>query len=75
MDDIFLICKLDVIYYSIHKLIFNNNLIDDIVINLWFFENFASMEDIKKKKKSDLMVNLSKFTSNKRILNEVVDIS
>ena len=32
------------------------------------------MEDIKKKK-SDLMVNLSKFTSNKRILNEVVDIS
>ena len=75
MDYIFLICKLDVIYYSIHKLIFNNNLIDDIVINLWFFENFASMEDIKKKKKSDLMVNLSKFTSNKRILNEVVDIS
>ena len=73
MDYIFLICKLDVIYYSIHKLIFNNNLIDDIVINLWFFENFASMEDIKKK--SDLMVNLSKFTSNKRILNEVVDIS
>ena len=74
MDYIFLICKLDVIYYSIHKLIFNNNLIDDIVINLWFFENFANMEDIKKKK-SDLMVNLSKFTSNKRILNEVVDIS
>ena len=65
---------MDVIYYSIHKFIFNNNLIDDIVINLWFFENFASMEDIKKKK-SDLMVNLSKFTSNKRILNEVVDIS
>ena len=65
---------MDVIYYSIHKFIFNNNLIDDIVINLRFFENFASMEDIKKKK-SDLMVNLSKFTSNKRILNEVVDIS
>ena len=49
------------------------NLIDYIAINLWSSENFASMEDIKRKCKP--IVNLSKFTSNKKILNEVITLS
>ena len=45
-------------------------LIDDIVIDLWSFGNFAYMEDIRNK--CNLMVDLSKFKSNKKILSEVV---
>ena len=45
-------------------------LIDDICINLWSFENFVSMEDIKRKCK--IIMNLSKFTSYKEILSRVV---
>ena len=49
----------DVIYYFI----------DYIFIDLWSSENFANMEDIKRK--CNPMVSLSKFTSNKRILSGV----
>ena len=53
-------CQLDIIDYSIHKLIFLciiwdyknmkfKHLIDDIVIDLWLSRNFASMNDIGKK--------------------------
>ena len=45
-------------------------MINNIIIDLWSFENFVSMEDIRRKCK--LMMDLSKFTSNKKILNEVV---
>ena len=44
--------------------------IDDIVINLYFSWNFASMEDIKRR--YNLIVDLSKFTSNKKILSKFV---
>ena len=44
-------------------------LIDDITIRLWFSENFASMKNIRRKYYP--MVNLSKFTSNKKILSAV----
>ena len=44
-------------------------MIDDIAIDLWFSENFASM-DIRKKCNST--GNLSKFTSNENILSGVV---
>ena len=37
-----------------------NYLIDDINIYIWFYENFASIEDIRRK--YNPMVNLSKFT-------------
>ena len=47
-------------------------LIDDIVINLWFSRNFASMKDIKRK--CNPMIDFSKFKSNKKILSEVVVI-
>ena len=46
------------------------HLINNIIIDLWSFENFVSMEDIRRK--CNLMMDLSKFTSNKKILNEVV---
>ena len=49
------------------------HLIDDIVINNWSFENFGNMEDIRRK--YNPMINLSKFTSNKKILSVVVAIS
>ena len=39
--------------------------IDDITINLLFSSNFASMKNIIKK--YNLMINLSKFISNKNI--------
>ena len=45
-------------------------LINNIVIDLWFSQNFASMKDIRRKWNS--IVNLSKFTSNKKILSEVL---
>ena len=44
--------------------------IDDIAINLYFSWNFASMEDIKRR--YNLIVDLSKFTSNKNILSKFV---
>ena len=37
---------------------------DDIAIDLWFFENFASIENIRRK--CNIMVDLLKFTSNKK---------
>ena len=40
------------------------HLIYDITIDLWFSKNFASMEDIKRK--YNTMVDLSKFTFNKK---------
>ena len=44
-------------------------LIDDITIRLLFSENFASMKNIRRKYYP--IVNLSKFTSNKKILSAV----
>ena len=51
------------------------HLIDDIIIaiDLWFFEIFASIKYIRKK--CYLMMNLSKLTSIKKILSEVVVLS
>ena len=46
------------------------HLIDDIVNDFLSFENFVSMEDIRRK--CNQMVDLSKFTSNKMILSKVV---
>ena len=43
--------------------------IDDIAIDLQFSRNFASMEDIRKM--CNPMMDLSKFTSNKKILSKV----
>ena len=37
-----------------------NYLIDDINIDIWFYGNFASIEDIRRK--YNPIVNLSKFT-------------
>ena len=48
-------------------------MIDEIVMDLWSSENFASMEDIGKKCNS--IVDLLKFTINKKILNKVVTFS
>ena len=45
-------------------------MIDDIGIDLWSFENFASIEYIKRK--CNLIVDLSKFTFNKNILSGVM---
>ena len=44
-------------------------MIDNIAIDIWSLENFASMDNIRRK--CNLMVDLSKFTSNKKILNKV----
>ena len=56
------------------SLFFINNFklqkLDDKVINLGSFGNFVDLKDIKRKYNS--MMNLSKFTSNKKILNEIV---
>ena len=41
-----------------------------ITIDLWFSENFTNIEDIRRK--CNLIVDLLKFTSNKKILNGVV---
>ena len=48
-------------------------LIDDITIDIWFSRNFPSMEDIRRK--YNQMVDLSKFTSNKKILRKFVVLS
>ena len=45
-------------------------MIDDIAIDYWFSENFASIENIKRK--CNPIVDLSKFTFNKNILSEMV---
>ena len=45
-------------------------LIDNIVIDLWSFEKFANIEDIRRK--CNLIVDLSKFTSNKKILSKII---
>ena len=45
-------------------------LIDNIFIDFWSFGNFVTMEDIKRK--CNPMMDMSKFTSNKKILNGVV---
>ena len=42
------------------------HLIDNIAINYIFYENFASMEDIRKK--CNLIVELWKFITNKKII-------
>ena len=55
--------------FRLKKLQFKQ-LVDSIIINFWFSENFASMEDIIRK--YNLMVSLSKIKSNKKILSEVV---
>ena len=44
--------------------------IDDIAIDLWFFRNFVGMEDVRRR--FNPIVDLSKFTSNKKILSKVV---
>ena len=44
--------------------------IDDITIDLQFFRNFASMENIRRM--CHIMMDLSKFTSNKKTLSKVV---
>ena len=49
------------------------HLIDNITIDFLFSENFANMKNIRRKCK--LMVNLSKFTSNKKILIEIIALS
>ena len=46
------------------------HLIDDIIINLWSYRKFVSIEDIRRK--CNPMVDLSKFITNKKILNRVV---
>ena len=45
-------------------------LIDDMVIEILFFRNFANMENIKRK--CNPMMNLSKFTYNKNILSGAI---
>ena len=45
-------------------------LIDDIGIDFLYSRNFASMKDIKRK--CNLMVDLSKFTFNKKILSDII---
>ena len=47
-------------------------LIDDKFIDLWSSWSFASMKDIRKK--YNPIIDLSKFTSNKKIFNEVVTL-
>ena len=44
--------------------------IDDIVIDIYFFRNFASIEDIRRR--CNPMVDLLKFTFNKKILSNAV---
>ena len=73
-------CQSDIIYYLIYKLFFlciildykNSkfiDLIDDIVNDLWSW-NFTNIEDIRRK--CNPMVDLSKFTSNKKKLSKFV---
>ena len=61
------------INYLNYKFLKFKYLIDRIVIDLWYSRNFVSMENIRRK--SNRMVNLLKFTSNKKILSSVVALS
>ena len=45
-------------------------LVDNMIIDLWFFGNFLSIENIKRK--CNLTVEFSKCTSNKKKLSEVI---
>ena len=47
--------------------------VDGITIDIKFFRNFTSIEDIKRR--CNPIVDLSKFTSNKKILSNVVVLS
>ena len=49
------------------------HLIDDMTIDFWSSINFANMKDTRRKYNS--IVDLSKFTSNKKILGRVVALS
>ena len=48
----------------------NSKFLDEITIDLWFYWIFASMKDIRRK--CNPMVDLSKFTSNKKKKSGVV---
>ena len=52
-------------YFKLQKLEFKQ-LIDDIIIDLWLPRNFASMKNIRRW--CNLIVDLSKFTSNYKLL-------
>ena len=70
----------DAIYYSIQTyflciIVDNKNLKfkdlnDDVAIDIWSFWKFSSMEDLRKK--CNPMVDLLKFTFNKKRLSEIV---
>ena len=47
-------------------------IIDDTAIDFYFFRNFASVEDIRRR--CNPIVDLSKFTSSKKIWNKVVTL-
>ena len=48
------------------------HLINDITLDLWFFGNFVIMKNIRKK--CNIMVDLLKLTSHKKILSRVVSL-
>ena len=58
------------IRYIYYKNLQFKQLIDNIAIDFWSSKNFACMKDVKRK--CNPMINLSKFTSNKKILSKVV---
>ena len=47
-----------------------NHFIGPTVTDIWYFENFANMEDIERK--CNPIVDLWKFTFNKKILSRIV---
>ena len=55
------------------KILQFKQLIDNIVIDLWISKNFVSTKDIRKK--CNLIIDLSKFIFNKKILSKVVTLS
>ena len=65
------------IYFYFLYIILNNknlkfrDLSDDLFIDIWSFWKFSSIEDLRKKK-CNLIVDLPKFTSNKKRLSGVV---
>ena len=56
-----------VLFY--HRNLYFKQFIDDIAIDLKFSKNFANIED---RKRCNLMLKLSKYTFNKKILSNVV---
>ena len=64
----YMIYKLNIILY--YKILQFKHFIDGIPINHQFSRYFASMEYIRRR--YNLMVNVSKFTSNKKILSKIV---